>query len=107
MKPKLLPILLSLLVACSLIGPSRYAPYSELGQQGYRETAYDSTTYRVTFAGNSATEYDIVDRYALYRCAELTQQQGFDYFIVQDEQAEKTTDISGGVNRSYTRVDTR
>lgn len=85
---------LVLVASCSLFGPSKYAPYSNTLQQGYQETPLDSTTWRVTFSGNPGTSYDIVDRYALYRCAELTSQHGYDYFVVQSEQAEKTIDVS-------------
>ncbi|GEM_PF-1155986 len=74
------------IAGCGLWSPSKYAPYSSWGQQGYRETPLDSSTYQVTFSGNAATAADVVDRYALYRAAELTVEHGFDYFVVVDAQ---------------------
>lgn len=81
----LLPFfLLSCTYGSATYGPTRlirpdvnYGAYN----YGYSEARLDSTSYQVTFVGDSR---DADDRYALYRAAELTQQNGFDYFIVTD-----------------------
>jgi hypothetical protein len=46
---------------------------------GYSEVQIDSTSYQVTFTGDSP---DGNDRFSLYHAAELTDTHGFDYFIV-------------------------
>ncbi len=80
---------LFLLFCCGLLfsacsSPTRYAanPDPALGNYGYSEVQEDSTRFQVTFAANYQTPTQTVDQYALYRCAELTVQRGFDYFIV-------------------------
>ncbi len=45
----------------------------------------------MTFAGNSLTSRDTVERYLLYRSAELTVQQGFDWFAATDRNTDKST----------------
>lgn len=72
---------------------------------GYSDTPLDSTTYQVTFAGNSATAPDLVDRYALYRAAELTAAKGFDYFVVLDVQREQNTTTSSMPNGHETHIE--
>jgi hypothetical protein len=50
---------------------------------GYQDIPIDSTTYRIVFYGShGSTSLEQVDRYAFYRAAELTEEKGFDYFIV-------------------------
>ena len=65
---------------------TRYTPAnaSDTRNYGYSETALDSVTWQVTFAGNENTKLDIVDRYALLRSGEFTIEKGYDYFIVLD-----------------------
>ena len=66
---------------------TKYAPVSNsvwTGHTGYSEVPLDNATWQVTFCGNDQTTDDIVNRYALYRAAELTTQHGFDYFVVLD-----------------------
>ena len=45
----------------------------------------DSNTVRVTARGNAYTSGDRVDIYLLYRCAEVTIEHGFDYFVIVDD----------------------
>ncbi len=68
--------------ACS--SPTKYAPNPDpaLGHYGYSEVQVDSTRFEVTFAANYQTPSQTVEQYALYRCAELTAQRGYDYFVV-------------------------
>jgi hypothetical protein len=80
---------LFLLCACTLLisacsSPTKYAanPDPALGHYGYSEAQEDSTRFQVTFAANYQTPTQTVEQYALYRCAELTVQRGYDYFIV-------------------------
>jgi len=51
---------------------------------GYSEVQLDSITYQVTYEYPTAGE---AERFALYRAAEVTNQHGFDYFVVTDSRA--------------------
>jgi len=58
---------------------------------GYTDFSLAETTYRVRFKGNNYTPRDKVEQFLLYRCAELTDQLGYDHFILVDSD---TLDIS-------------
>ncbi len=95
----LLGIGLLLLASCA----TKYAPVSGsfwTGQTGYSEVPLDSSTWQVTFAGNNNTTDDVVNRYALYRAAEITTQRGFDYFVVLDNN--DVAALTSTVNNSNT-----
>lgn len=65
--------------ACATQTP--YEPASKAtGGQGYSETRFEGDRWGVTFSGNSVTSRQTVEQYMLYRAAELTVQQGFDWF---------------------------
>jgi len=51
---------------------------------GYSDQKLDDTHYRVMFQGNSVTSREQVETYLLYRAAELTVNQGFDWFEMVD-----------------------
>jgi hypothetical protein len=61
---------------------------------GYRDEPVDGSTYQISFYGNSATPVSDVNRYALFRAAEITIEKGFDYFVVIDAQHDATTNSS-------------
>ncbi|MCI5047352.1 MAG: hypothetical protein MRY59_07605 [Aquisalinus sp.] len=84
---------ISLLAACATETP--YAPRGEGSGYGYSEQSIESNRYRVTFRGNSTTSRETVENYLLYRSAELTIQKGFDYFVVVEDETERTTRYSG------------
>jgi hypothetical protein len=77
------------LAACASPTPYRAAT----DDTGYRDQQIETNRYRVSFAGNSATPLNRVQDYALYRAAELTVANGYDYFKV----ASRSTDTQGGV----------
>jgi hypothetical protein len=58
---------------------------------GYIDFPLEDTTYRVRFKGNNYTSRDKVELFLLYRCAELTEQLGYDHFVLLSED---TLDIS-------------
>jgi hypothetical protein len=58
---------------------------------GYTDSSLAETTYRVRFKGNNYTSRDKVEQFLLYRCAELTDQLGYDHFILVSSD---TLDIS-------------
>lgn len=78
---------LLLLAACA----SSPTPYQAAGSGdfGYREQQIEEDRYRVSFAGNSATSRQTVEDFLLYRAAELTVQNGHDYFEVVDRSTDQ------------------
>lgn len=63
--------------------PTTYRPATGSGfsRTGFSEQQVEPDRFLVTFSGNSVTERDTVERYLLFRAAELTLQRGYDYFI--------------------------
>jgi hypothetical protein len=66
-----------------------YHPETVTG--GYTEIPLAETTYQVRFKGNNYTPRDQVEQFLLYRCAELTEQLGYEHFLLV---AADTLDIS-------------
>ena len=67
-------------------------PYqSGEGRYGYTDQQIEENRYRVIFAGNPSTPRETVQNYLLYRSAELTIQEGFDYFTIVDRDTERST----------------
>lgn len=80
-------ILMAAVLALAVSGCSSPTPYqpSWMGDgYGYSEQRIEDNRYRISFAGNSATGYETVRNYLLYRAAELTLAQGGDYFVMTE-----------------------
>jgi hypothetical protein len=78
--------------ACA-VGPTPYQP-ATAGSQirgGYSDQQIEANRFSVTFAGNSYTSRETVERYLLYRAAQLTVERGFDHFILVDRNTDKQT----------------
>jgi len=58
---------------------------------GYSDYRLDTNRFRVTFAGNTLTSRETVERYLLYRAAELTIAEGHDWFMIAARDTDKTT----------------
>lgn len=88
------------LAACAT--PTPYQPAAPRGSGatsgGYSEARIEPNRFRVNFAGNSLTSRETVEGYLLYRAAELTVQNGYDWFSV----VERDTDTK---TRSYVEPD--
>lgn len=71
---------------------------------GFTETQLDANTVRVNFQGNGFTSKEKVETYTMLRCAELTVQNGYDWFLVmnQDTEGQDTQVHSGSYNSSGT-----
>jgi hypothetical protein len=82
-----------LLVMAGCATETAYRPATGTGfaRAGYSDRMIEANRYMVSFAGNSYTARDTVERYLLYRSAELTVQHGYDYFILSDRQTDKRT----------------
>ncbi|MBO9601218.1 MAG: hypothetical protein J7496_01785 [Novosphingobium sp.] len=73
------------LALASCATPTPYQPLSASTPQrsgGYSEQQLETDKWRVTFSGNTLTARDTVERYLLYRAAELTLAQGNDWFEI-------------------------
>lgn len=71
--------------------PTPYQPEVQ-GQRihgGYSEVRLGDNRYRVTFDGNTLTSRERVEGYLLYRAAELTVQNGYDWFRIVDRETER------------------
>jgi hypothetical protein len=79
--------LLGLLAGCGQ--PTPYQPATD--GYGYSEQQIEDNRYRVSFAGNDLTTADTVQNYLLYRAAELTLDEGYDYFTMADRDVERST----------------
>ena len=69
-----------------------YQPATASSRLGFSDEQIESNRFRVSFAGNSLTSRETVERYLLYRAAELTVQRGFDHFILVTRDTETKTD---------------
>jgi len=81
--------LAALLTACATATP--YQP-NVRGQQatgGFTDQRLEGNRYRVTFSGNSLTSRETVERYLLYRAADVTVQQGFAAVETADRSPER------------------
>lgn len=76
---------LAVLAACATATPYQAATQSD---RGYSDQKIEDNRFQVQFSGNSLTERKTVETYLLYRAAELTRENGFDYFRVINRDTE-------------------
>lgn len=84
---------LCLLAACATATP--YGPAAQGGGYGFSDQRIESNRFRITFRGNSSTPRDVVENSLLYRAAELTVDQGYDHFVVIENDTETTSSFRG------------
>ncbi|HOX60139.1 MAG TPA: hypothetical protein PLC99_24960 [Verrucomicrobiota bacterium] len=60
---------------------------------GYKDVPIDGNTSQVSFYGNANTDRETIELYHLYRCAELTVSLGGDFFLMQDQGADRNFQI--------------
>ena len=53
--------------------------------EGYQDVQLDMNTYKVVYWWNTGTSEQRGQDLMLYRCADLTVQRGFDYFVILDD----------------------
>lgn len=83
---------LLLLAACATSTP--YGPAQGARGYGFSDQRIESNKFRITFRGNSSTSREIVENSLLYRAAELTVQEGFDHFVLEENETEARTSYS-------------
>ena len=70
-------------------------PYQPDGLSGgYADNRIDSNTTSVEFRGNGYTSQRQVEMYLLYRCAEVTRDAGYEYFIALNPSTESKRPFS-------------
>ena len=91
MKRLITALALLSLAACAS-APTRYAPAANASEMGYREQRLEQERYRVSFRGNPDLKGPQVEDMALRRAAELTVQNGYQWFNV----VSRYTDLADG-----------
>lgn len=75
-----------------VLGTGCATGYHELNiEGGYRDYKVTDDVYDVQFSANGYTPVDMVEKYLLYRCAELTLESGNQYFIILDSNIQIAT----------------
>ncbi|MEO8925579.1 MAG: hypothetical protein ABI306_00310 [Caulobacteraceae bacterium] len=77
------------LAACETATPYQPLEKGTAASGGFTDQRLDGDHFRVTFQGNSLTSRETVETYLLYRAAELTVAQGFDWFETADRHTER------------------
>lgn len=83
------------LSACATSTSTPYAPAGSDSRYGYSDQRLESDRYRVTFSGNSLTSREQVEMSLLLRAAELTVQNGRDWFATVNRATERDTRFYG------------
>ncbi len=78
---------LALMVAIALNGCANYMPATGWNYNGYSSVDIDATTVDVRFANSRGALAGTVRDLALYRCAEIAKERGFDGFMVLSSSA--------------------
>jgi len=81
--------LAALLTACATATPYQPNIAGQKAQGGFSDRRLESDRYQVNFAGNSMTSRETVERYLLYRAAEVTVQAGYDWFETADRRTDR------------------
>ncbi len=94
MKLKSPSLIVAIGLAMALSACETQTPYQPLAKGsavagGFSDQRLDGDHFRVTFEGNSLTSRETVETYLLYRAAELTVAQGFDWFEMVDRHTDK------------------
>jgi hypothetical protein len=93
--------------ALSLSACETATPYQPINAQhaqsngGYSDQQIEANRWRVTFSGNSLTSRETVERYLLFRAAQLTVDQGYDWFEATDRHTDKNSSYVGETGFGY------
>ena len=91
------------LAACQTATPYQPLQPGAVGAGGYSEVRLEQDRWRVTFQGNGLTSRETVESYLLYRAAELTIAQGFDWFETVERKTDKHTETFAQPDPFYGR----
>lgn len=81
-------------LAATLAGCATPTPYQpnipgQAASGGFSEVRIEPDRFRVNFTGNSLTSRETVEGYLLFRAAELTTQNGYDWFSIVDRRTDR------------------
>jgi hypothetical protein len=95
--PIILLLILVILIGCS----TPYQKNSLLG--GYSDTRLQENVFTVNFRGNAYTGRERSSDFALLRCAEVTIENGFKFFTIEDSSQEQKMLLynTGGSSSTY------
>ncbi|MCR9269992.1 MAG: hypothetical protein NXH72_08410 [Hyphomonadaceae bacterium] len=93
----LLASLVLAIAACSTV--PIYQPASDRNDFGYSEQQIEPERYRVTYNGDDSTSQASVENFLLYRMAEITLEQDYDYFKVINMNTECHTEYHTTVDQ--------
>jgi hypothetical protein len=83
-----------LILSSSLLLAGCATPYRSNGLMGgYSNIKLSKDMYKVSFQGNGYTNSEKVENYLLYRCAELTNNSGYRYFIILEKKEDTKNNI--------------
>ncbi len=77
------------LTACATATPYQPNIPGQKATGGYSELRLETNRFRVNFQGNTLTSRETVEGYLLFRAAELTVQQGYDWFAMVDRNTDR------------------
>jgi hypothetical protein len=96
MKRILFVAILALACAACTTAPTVYGPAASTQDTGYRQTRIENDRYRISFRANPDLKAPQVEDLALRRAAELTLQDGYQWFRVVTRNTELVGGRSGG-----------
>ena len=84
-------------------GCASTTPYQQAidGGKGYSQQQIENNRWAVSFSGNSLTDRQTVETYLLYRAAELTSEQGYDYFHVTQSDTDEDRRVVASPSAFY------
>ncbi|RYG75673.1 MAG: hypothetical protein EON59_17985 [Alphaproteobacteria bacterium] len=95
-RPRIAALAVALAGSVALSGCMTATPYQPASASssatGYSDQQIEDNRFQVSFRGNSLTARETVERYLLFRAAELTVQRGFDHFILVSKDTETRTE---------------
>ena len=106
-RPRIAALAAALIGSVALSGCMTATPYqpatASSSSDGYSDQQIEGDRFQVSFRGNSLTARETVERYLLFRAAELTVQRGFDHFILvsKDTETQSTTYRSPGLGAGF------
>ena len=85
----------SLIMTGCAYSSTPYQPISSANRVsgGYSDIRISEDRFRVSFAGNTLTSREKVESYLLFRAAELTLEQGRDWFAIEDRVVEHDVEV--------------
>ncbi len=79
------------LAACATATPYQPNVRGNSVSGGFTDQKITENRFKIGFSGNSLTNRDTVERYLLFRAAELTLAQGYDGFVLADRETNRDT----------------